>query len=92
MKSPQNTSAPSPADAPLTDEQVSRVAYSVWEQEGRPDGRALEHWLQAIDQLAQGSSRDLSLADSVEAANSKARVVPPRKLGLIEIAPARGRT
>lgn len=26
---------------------ISARAYSIWEQEGRPDGRALNHWVQA---------------------------------------------
>jgi hypothetical protein len=25
-------------------------AYTIWESEGRPDGRSLEHWLQAEDE------------------------------------------
>ena len=23
------------------------IAYRIWEEEGRPDGRALDHWLKA---------------------------------------------
>jgi hypothetical protein len=29
------------------DERVKARAYERWEQEGRPDGRADDHWLQA---------------------------------------------
>ena len=29
------------------DEAVKVIAYRIWEEEGRPDGRALEHWLKA---------------------------------------------
>ncbi len=29
------------------DEAVKCLAYRIWEEEGRPDGRALDHWLKA---------------------------------------------
>jgi hypothetical protein len=32
-------------------EQVARVAYALWEREGRPHGRDQEHWQRAVDQL-----------------------------------------
>jgi hypothetical protein len=32
-------------------EAIARCAYLIWESEGRPIGRALEHWLQAEDRL-----------------------------------------
>ena len=28
-------------------EMIAMYAYHIWEQEGRPDGRQEEHWLQA---------------------------------------------
>jgi len=30
---------------------ISERAYSIWEQEGRPTDKALEHWLQAEAEL-----------------------------------------
>jgi hypothetical protein len=33
------------------DEVIARRAYEIWEREGRPDGRAMEHWLQAVSEL-----------------------------------------
>ncbi len=30
-----------------THEQISRLAYSLYEQEGKPEGQALEHWFNA---------------------------------------------
>lgn len=41
--------APSPVskpDAPL-EEDIARLAYSYYEEEGRPEGFAGEHWLRA---------------------------------------------
>jgi hypothetical protein len=33
-------------------ERISRRAYLLWEQEGRPEGRAQVHWLQAEAEAA----------------------------------------
>lgn len=34
------------------EDEIEVCAYCIWEVEGRPDGRALDHWLQAKMQLA----------------------------------------
>jgi hypothetical protein len=47
---------------------ISERAYSIWESEGRPDGKALNHWLQA--------ERELELATKV----SDVRLAQPPKL------------
>jgi hypothetical protein len=36
-------------------EQVSQRAFEIWEQEGRPEGRDLEHWLAAEAELRPAS-------------------------------------
>lgn len=28
-------------------ERIKMIAFRIWEQEGRPEGRALDHWLKA---------------------------------------------
>jgi Protein of unknown function (DUF2934) len=36
------------------DEKMERIrskAYEIWERDGRPDGRALDHWLEAERQV-----------------------------------------
>jgi len=38
------------------EDDVKARAYALWENEGRPDGRHLEHWLRASQELA-GSER-----------------------------------
>lgn len=50
---------------------VRERAYLIWETEGRPDGRDLEHWLQAEREVAQGNG-------AATAAKSKRRA-PARK-------------
>jgi hypothetical protein len=32
-------------------DRIAQLAHELWEQEGRPEGRALEHWLQAESRL-----------------------------------------
>ena len=34
-------------------EDISRRAQEIWEEEGRPEGRAEEHWLRAEAEIAQ---------------------------------------
>jgi hypothetical protein len=37
---------------------IERRAYLLWEREGRPEGKALAHWLRAEREVeAQGNSR-----------------------------------
>jgi hypothetical protein len=33
------------------EEWIRQRAYQLWEEEGRPGGRALDHWLKAKDEL-----------------------------------------
>jgi len=50
----ENSSSNSSTSAPhhgLTAEAISRRAYELWEQEGRPESRDLHHWLRAEQQL-----------------------------------------
>ncbi len=34
-------------------ESIRRRAYALWEQDGRPEGRELSHWLQAEHEIRQ---------------------------------------
>lgn len=40
-------------------EQIRILAHRLWEQEGRPEGRAEEHWLQAERILAGPASEPI---------------------------------
>ncbi len=35
-----------------TEERIRAIAYAIWEEEGRPDGRAAEHWRVACELVA----------------------------------------
>jgi len=37
--------------APQDNQRIQKLAYQIWEKEGRPQGRAEEHWRQAEKQL-----------------------------------------
>lgn len=54
MKSKKTYPAAAPTTGtprPVTDEQVAALAYAIWIDRGRPDGRDVEHWLEAERQL-----------------------------------------
>jgi hypothetical protein len=43
---------------------ISERAYAIWESEGRPDGKALIHWLQAERELELGTeASDIRVAE-----------------------------
>ena len=35
-----------------TEQAIRELSYLIWEREGRPHGRGLEHWLQAEAELS----------------------------------------
>ena len=45
--------------APATDEQVRRRAYELYMEQGCPEGKALEHWLEAEAELNRGQKEGL---------------------------------
>jgi hypothetical protein len=52
----------------MNDDLVQRVrerAYKIWEENGRPDGREIEHWLQAERDLSRdrGQAPDISSSE-----------------------------
>lgn len=47
----------------VTEEQIRERAYLIWEQEGRPEGKALEHYLRAKQILEdQEAARVIEIA------------------------------
>lgn len=47
-------------------------AYLIWEHAGRPDGKDLDHWLQAEAELAaEPASQDLIAAQAVVSPTQK---------------------
>lgn len=46
-------------------DQVELAAYLLWEQEGRPDGRADEFWMRAVEMHRQAAEHGGTLQDGV---------------------------
>ena len=53
-----------------TEESIRAIAYGLWLEEGRPDGRAEAHWLKAY-QLACGESKPAPVTAKNAAAPKK---------------------
>lgn len=49
------SSSAAPAGGP-SDEEIAALAYELWEQAGRPDGRSEEHWREAEARLRGAKS------------------------------------
>jgi len=45
---------------------IREVAYFIWEREGRPEGRAQDHWCRAITMAGGHSDRDGELIEDEE--------------------------
>lgn len=46
------------------EERIRERAYEIWERDGRPEGKAVEHWLRAEAEVAadeQGLEAELKL-------------------------------
>lgn len=92
----------STADA---EEVVRARAYAIWEDEGRPEGRHLDHWRRASDEVAapeataapsDGIDARRAAGDDVAAPKKKAatsngakRAAKPKGTGSVETRPAR---
>jgi hypothetical protein len=48
----------------LDNNEIQKRAHSIWEQEGRPEGRSLNHWLMAEKQLC--TEKQASNADNID--------------------------
>jgi len=45
----------------VSEESISRRSYEIWQREGRPEGKALEHWLKAKTELEQQPKRNIRI-------------------------------
>lgn len=57
------TDGKDPYDIPGLNTEIQKRAYEIWEDEGRPEGRADEHWLRAEHELRSGTDDELRLAE-----------------------------
>lgn len=49
-----------------THDAVASRAYEIWQSEGCPDGRAMEHWLRAVSELKRGTGEEVSANETRE--------------------------
>lgn len=50
--------APIPPAPEPTEQEIQHAAYLLWVENGRPEGRDLEHWLAAKEMLMHRRGRD----------------------------------
>ncbi len=55
------------------EEQIRKRAYEIWEQEGRPHGEDLKHWLKAFEEI--GSRPQSTAKQSGSKADKRAKTV-----------------
>jgi hypothetical protein len=48
-------------------QRIRERSYQIWEQEGRPEGRDLDHWLQAERELAGETTLDFEFKQLMHA-------------------------
>lgn len=56
------------------DAAIRERAYAIWEAEGRPEGRAFDHWYQAMSEVA--GRAELKKATARPAAKTKTPKAP----------------
>jgi hypothetical protein len=59
-----------------THEQITRRAYEIFIERGRPEGRDLEHWLEAEKQLRAGQSKSATSLTATSSTPSAASGAP----------------
>lgn len=68
---------------PMTDdtkqERIRLRAYEIWCEEGRPDGRDMENWLKACDEIETDLRSAAGLPPKKPAAAAKPRVTKMAK-------------
>ena len=65
-------------------ETIQRRAYLIWEQAGKPAGRALEHWVQAEAQLLAAVRRGTAPSEAVTQAGAGSNLAPRgQRYGLV---------
>ncbi len=58
---------------------IEQAAYRIWEEEGRPEGRDLDHWLQAEAQAGGAKAPAIKAEKPKAAAKPKAEKVKADK-------------
>ena len=54
----------------VTEEQIRELAYAIWEQEGRPEGKDLEYYFRAKQMLEEREAASSPAKESVPPAST----------------------
>jgi hypothetical protein len=71
---------------------IRELAFRLWQQRGRPDGSALEDWLEAEKQLGNGDTSGSSQAALDQALSDSFPASDPPAVHLKDDPPANART
>ena len=63
------------------EERIRSRAYELWESEGRPEGREVDHWLRAAQELAAEQERPATRARKPRAVATTAAKRTPATSG-----------
>jgi hypothetical protein len=74
-----------PSDSPAKDD-IARVAYAIWEAEGRPEGCDHEHWMRAKTVIEEGRA-EVEFPESAAPGDQDDRAPRPVQPGFQEAAP-----
>lgn len=72
--------------------QIAKKAYGLWENEGRPHGKSLDHWLQAEAELNADAAGSDSIARKVKARAAKPKTEPGQSAAKTIGRPKSGKT
>ena len=64
----------------VTEEQIRDLAYAIWEQEGRPEGKDLEYYFRAKQMLEEQEAASSSTKEPVPPASALQPPSEPKKL------------
>jgi hypothetical protein len=53
----------------MREQAIRERAYAIWEEEGRPDGKDLDHWLRAEAEIISATERQASPSSHCEELN-----------------------
>jgi hypothetical protein len=60
-----------------TEQEIQHAAYLLWIEKGRPEGRDLEHWLEAREMLCHRHGRDAMTGHPAVEISAPATTLPP---------------
>ncbi len=68
---PKKKSAPiddqQPAETSSREERIANLAHQIWEDEGRPEGKAEEHWERATALVDEEADEETAMEEDVSA-------------------------